>query len=180
VPGDAKADWPTGDGHLGTHYSPLTDITGDNVRHLEVAWTYHTGDVQTHQGGKAGTAFEATPIMVDGALYVSTPYGRAIALDAESGRELWTFDPEIDRSDQDHTMVTSRGLSYWKDPLAVAGGTCAARIVLASYDARLFSLDAATGIPCPGFSGRPDSISGTVWIGSTDDASSSSTPRPPP
>jgi quinoprotein glucose dehydrogenase len=153
VPGGESVDWPTTDGRLGTHYSPLSDITPENVRYLEVAWSYHTGDVHTHEDGMAGTAFEATPIMVDGVLYVSTPYGRAIALDAESGEELWTFDPEIDRSDRVHTMTTSRGLSYWSDPLAVVGEECAARVVLASYDARLFSLDAATGAPCADFSG---------------------------
>ena len=152
-PGLGVSDWPTADGRLGTHYSPLSDITAENVRHLQVAWRYHTGDVHTHENGMAGTAFEATPIMVDGVLFVSTPYGRAIALDAESGEELWTFDPKIDRSDSDHSMVTSRGLSYWRDPLRVEGDECAARIVLASYDARLFSLDAATGDQCRGFAG---------------------------
>jgi len=149
--GHEPSDWPTADGRLGTHYSTLSDITSDNVEHLEVAWTYRTGDVQTHENGLAGTAFEATPIMVDGVLYVSTPFSRAIALDAETGRELWTFDPRIDRTDREHTMVTSRGLSFWHDPTRDAGDECANRILLASYDARLFALDARTGSPCSDF-----------------------------
>lgn len=151
VPGHEPADWPTVDGRMGTHYSPLSDITADNVRDLEVVWTYRTGDGRTHGDGLAGTAFEATPIMVDGVLYVPTPYSRAIALDAETGAEKWTFDPHIDRSDRHQTMTTSRGLSFWQDPERAPGEECASRIVLGSYDARLFTLDAATGVPCSDF-----------------------------
>jgi len=153
LPGHEIADWPTTDGRHGTHFSSLTDITADNVGDLEVAWTYRTGDVQTHADGLAGTAFEATPIMVGGVLYVSTPYGRAIALDAETGIELWTFDPMIDKSDRHQGMVTSRGLAYWRDPEKASGAECASRIVLASFDARLFTLDAGTGLPCSDFAG---------------------------
>lgn len=150
-PGENVAGWPTADGVRGNHYSTLSDITPDNVSHLELAWSYRTGDVHAHEGGRSGTAFEATPILADGALYVSTPYGRAVALDAETGVELWTFDPEIDRTDTYQTMVTSRGLSHWVDSSRSPDEECASRIVLASPDARLFSLDARTGEPCRDF-----------------------------
>ena len=60
--------------------------------------------MQTHEDGLAGTAFESTPLMVDGVLYLVTPFSRAIALDAETGNELWTFDPEIDRTDEHHPL----------------------------------------------------------------------------
>ena len=151
VPGVETADWPTADGGAGNRYSPLADITPENVTELDVAWQYRTGDVHAHRDGFAGTAFEATPIMVDGVLYVVTPYSRAIALDAETGAELWTFDPGIDRTDRDHTLVTSRGLSHWRDPAGAPGEPCAARIFLAAFDGRLFALDAANGTPCSGF-----------------------------
>ena len=151
VPGAAMAQWPTADGRGGNHYSPLADITPENVGHLTVAWRYRTGDVHAHEDGFAGTAFEATPIMIDGTLYVATPYSRAIALDAETGRELWTFDPGLDRSDRDHTQVTTRGLSHWRDETAASGAACAARIFLAVFDGRLFALDAADGVPCAEF-----------------------------
>ena len=85
TPGWRASSWPSADGFSGTHYSPLRDITAETVEYLEVAWTYQTGDVHAHRGGMAGTAFEATPIMVDGVLYVATPYSRAVALDAETG-----------------------------------------------------------------------------------------------
>ena len=93
APGALIADWPTADGGSGNHYSPLSDITSETVSGLELAWSYRTGDVSHHRDGRAGTAFEATPVMVAGVLYVSTPAGRAIALDAaSSGRSTrrWT------------------------------------------------------------------------------------------
>jgi quinoprotein glucose dehydrogenase len=156
-PGPLVVDWPAADGFGGNHYSPLSDITPETVGHLEVAWSYRTGDWGTHENGRAGMAFESTPVMVDGTLYVITPASRAIALDAETGEELWVFDAEVDRSDEHHGMLTSRGLSHWRDERARAGERCATRIVFASYDARLFSLDADTGEPCAEF-GRDGQI----------------------
>ena len=153
TPGQTPYGWPTADGVGGSHFSPLADITAQNVTQLEVAWTYQTGDVSTHANGMAGTAFEATPIMADGALFVATPFSRAIALDPESGAELWTFDPGLDRSDKHHGTVTSRGLAYWSDPERSPGRVCASRVLLPVYDGRLFALDAATGKPCPDFAG---------------------------
>jgi glucose dehydrogenase len=103
VPGWRSYDWPSPDGFGGTHHSPLSDITAETVEFLEVAWTYWTGDVHSRSQGMAGTAFEATPSMVDGVVYFATPYSRAIALDAETGQELWAFDPALDRTDRFQT-----------------------------------------------------------------------------
>ena len=110
----AVAEWPTTDGVGGAHYSGLAEITPANVASLEVAWTYRTGDVNDGKDGKAATAFEATPVMVDGVLYLSTPGSRVVALDAETGRHLWSFDPDVNRSEQ--SLVASRGVSVWLDP----------------------------------------------------------------
>ncbi len=145
----AIAEWPTADGVQGTHYSALADITAESVRALEVAWTYHTGDVGDGSDQAAGTAFEATPVMVDGVLYFSTPACRVVALDAESGRELWTFDPALDRTQQ--SLITSRGVSTWLDPERADGEACRRRVFLAALDARLFALDGRTGEPCADF-----------------------------
>jgi quinoprotein glucose dehydrogenase len=153
VPGLELAFWPTVDGTGGTHYSPLTDISAENVEYLEVAWSYRTGDVSTHAHGLTGTGFEATPVLMDGVLYVVTPFGRAIALDAETGKELWTFDPGLDRSDENKSFVAARGLAVWKDPHRLGEEECAARVLSPVYDARLFALDAATGEPCSDFAG---------------------------
>ncbi|HET6924137.1 MAG TPA: hypothetical protein VFI16_13400, partial [Anaeromyxobacteraceae bacterium] len=135
VPARAEVgEWPTADGVGGTHQSALADITPRTVGALQVAWTYRTGDVSDGGDGTAATAFEATPIMVDGVLYLSTPASRAVALDAETGRELWTFDPGIDRASQ--SLITSRGVSTWLDPERGPGEPCRRRVFLAALDAR--------------------------------------------
>jgi len=149
----APMAWPTTDGLGGSHHSPLYDVTVDNVEHLEVAWSYRTGDFRAHGDGMAGTTFEATPVVVGGVLYVVTPYGRAIALDADTGAELWTFDPKIDRTDEHHTMLASRGLAVWTDPERGPEEECAIRVLSPVYDARLFALDGRTGHPCSDFAG---------------------------
>jgi len=151
APGKELAEWTRPDGRSGAHFSSLADIGPDNVGDLEVAWTYRTGDSATHGDGRAGTAFESTPLMVDGRLHVITPRSRVVTLDAETGRELWAFDPGLDASDTHHSMTTSRGLSRWTDSQRDRSEPCAARIVFASYDARLFTLDARTGRPCADF-----------------------------
>ena len=147
-------EWPTPDGFTGNHHSVLGDITPDNVRHLEVAWVHRTGDVTQGQEGEASSAFQSTPVMVDGILHVVTPFSRALALDPESGEELWSFDPHIDRSDSIQGKVTMRGHSVWTDSLAVPGEQCAQRVFLATFDARLFSLDALSGQPCEAFGNK--------------------------
>jgi quinoprotein glucose dehydrogenase len=142
------ADWPAyGQDSGGSRYSPLSQITRENVKHLRIAWTYRTGDVPT----KAQlAAFEATPILVDGTLYLSTPFNRVIALDPETGAERWTYNPKIDLSVR-YSDFTSRGVSTWLDPERHTGEPCRRRIFAATNDARLIALDAATGSPCPDF-----------------------------
>jgi quinoprotein glucose dehydrogenase len=149
----ATADWPFTEGAPGGgRYSPLADITRANVKQLRVAWRYRHGDfwegdfpIEVNRG----SAFESTPIEVDGRLIFTTPRNRVIALDPETGRELWTFDPRLERGRAYANMWINRGVAYWRDP--AARGACAARVFLATLDARLFALDAATGKPCAGF-----------------------------
>jgi quinoprotein glucose dehydrogenase len=142
------AEWPAyGRDAGGTHYAPLAEIDRSNVKSLQVAWTYHTGAsaVKGPSAGKA--AFEATPIFVDGTLYLTTPFSRVIALDPETGKERWTYDPQVDMA-QGYSEMTSRGVSTWKDPKAKGH---ARRIYVATLDARLIALDAATGAPIKTF-----------------------------
>jgi quinoprotein glucose dehydrogenase len=130
-----NADWPAYANAGGTRYSPLTDIDRTNVGKLEVAWTYHIGETTFAKDSEQKSTFEATPIVVDGTLYVSTGFNKVIALDAATGREKWTFDPHIDR-DADYSEVTSRGVAYWAKGKRIFEGT---------IDARLIALDATTG-----------------------------------
>ena len=144
-------DWPAyGHDAGGTRYSPLAQITRDNVARLKPAWEYHTGALKPDTGLNRKAAFEATPILVEGTLYLSTPFDQVIALDPSSGKERWVFDPKVDRS-QDYSEVTSRGVSTWVDSKRGKDDPCRRRIFIGTIDARLIALDAATGKLCDGF-----------------------------
>jgi quinoprotein glucose dehydrogenase len=145
-----------------SQYSPDKQIDRGNVGRLEQAWLYRTSEPVTPLPGRGQEpAFEATPVYADGLLYIGTPYGKAIALDAETGRERWSFDSGIDRKGN-YGDFANRGVSRWVDSDAEAGAPCRARIFFASIDARLFALDAANGKPCNGFGekGRIDLTKG--------------------
>ena len=147
----ADSGWPNyGNDAGGSRYSPLKQINRDNVAQLKVAWTYRTGalDVQRELNEKA--AFEATPILVEGKLFLSTPYDHVIALDPRSGAKAWEFDPKLDLS-HGYSEVTSRGVSAWRDPGARLVPACALRIFIGTLDARLIALDGQTGKPCGDF-----------------------------
>ena len=139
------SDWPSyGATAFGERYSPLTQITPENVKKLKVAWEYHTGDYSA--GSKeipTQSAFEVTPILVDTTMYISTPFNRIIALHPETGEEIWTYDPEIDLSGFYANQLISRGVSFWRD--TCANGPCPGRIFSGTNDGRLIALDAATG-----------------------------------
>jgi len=149
------ADWPVTEGAPGGgRFSPLTDVTPENVARLVPVWSYRHGDFFEGRFPlhvNRGSAFESTPIVVDGRLLFTTPRNRVIALDPETGRELWRFDPEIARGDAYPNMWINRGVATWRDGSTTATGACAARVLLATLDARLIALDAATGLPCAGF-----------------------------
>ena len=130
----------------GSRYSPLKQITRDNVTRLQVAWTYRTGDFSDPKTWPVPTAFEATPLVVDGVLYVTTPFCRLIAIEAETGREIWTFDPRIDR-ERPYYLLVNRGAAYWTDGKRK-------RLYYGTLDGRLWAIDAGTGRPVEGFGER--------------------------
>jgi quinoprotein glucose dehydrogenase len=144
-------DWPYYGRDAGnTRYSPLDQITVDNVRQLQPAWTFHTGDVADRSRSTKRSGFETTPLVIDGRLYLTTPFNRVIALDAASGRELWSYDPKIDKTLPYDDGLINRGLASWRGP-AAANRPCALRLFEATLDARLIALDAASGTPCSDF-----------------------------
>jgi quinoprotein glucose dehydrogenase len=143
----AQTDWPYVAGDAGgMRYSTLNQINRGNVKNLEVAWVFHTGPNRFSTAGPTGAAIECTPIVVDGAMYLTSADTQVIALDPAAGRELWRFDPHRDRAD----LLPNRGITYWTD----GRGGGARRIVLATPDGKLFSLDAHTGKLDPGFGHR--------------------------
>lgn len=149
IAGDNDWRWYGGDPG-GTRYSPLKQVTRENVTRLKVAWTYHTGALSPRTDLNEKAAFEATPILLDGVLYFTTPFNHVVALDAATGAEKWKFDPNVDRS-HDYSEVSSRGVSAWIDSQAAAGAPCRMRIFEGTIDARLIALDGKTGKPCANF-----------------------------
>lgn len=141
--------WPAygGDGG-GTRFSRAALIDTSNVGGLTVAWTYHTGEAGAKTARPA--KFETTPIVVDGTMYVSTPFGRVIALDPTSGAERWSFDARVPH-DLNLGDFATRGVSTWLDPTPARGVACARTIYVATADARLIAIDARDGKPCARF-----------------------------
>ena len=100
-------DWPAyGHDASGGRFSPLTQITPENIGKLAVAWTYHMNPTPQASGSRVPTS-TTTPLMVDGLLFLGTPYGRVVALDATSGKQVWAY--QLPGSDQ----PPFRGLGYW-------------------------------------------------------------------
>ena len=125
----ATRDWPVYNGGVnGDHYSPLTQINRSNVHQLKVAWTF-----DTHETG----GLQANPLVVGRILYAYTPSQKVIALDAATGKLIWTFDPGTPGSQP------TRGLSYWTD-----GKTS---ILFAGALTDLYALDPKTGKSIPSF-----------------------------
>ena len=126
-------DWPVTGGDPGnTRYSPLDQINRGNVARLRVAWTYHTGDAPPDRPSE----IQATPIVVDGVLYTSTPALAVIAVRADRGTLLWRFDPFATRA---HATHVNRGVVYWADGRD--------HRIFFTAGRRLYALNARTGQP---------------------------------
>jgi glucose dehydrogenase len=128
----AGAVSPPLEASAGTHFSSLVQITPRNVAHLGVAWVFDTG--------LEDVGFEDTPLVIGGRMYVLLPDESLVALDPDSGRRLWSYDPHEKR-----TRV-SRGVAYWPGTKGIAP-----RLVIATADGHLIELDPGTGKPVPGF-----------------------------
>ncbi len=143
------------------HYSPLQQITRANVRGLKVAWEWKTGETPKPEFQTTPGAFEVTPLMIGGVLYLSTPYNRVVALDAATGHERWSYDPKAYEDGQvpNGTGFVHRGVAAWRD-----SRTGKLRILMNSRY-RLISLDAETGKPVDGFgdNGVVNLVAGLRW-----------------
>src|SRR5437016_9291849 len=132
-------EWKSyGGDSCGTRSSPLKQINRQNVGRLRRAWTYHMGELdrENNETGRHHVVpFESTPIVIDGALYFSTPSNRVIALDAETGKEIWRFDPQAGRAGPRH-FFQHRGVAYWHGKTGDDG-----RILYGTFDGRLIALE---------------------------------------
>src|SRR5215469_18905485 len=119
VAGTAFAqDWPFyGGDQAGSRYSPLDTIDRSNAAKLQVIWEWKTGEAPMPELKTTPGMFEVTPLEIDGVLYLSTPYNRVVALDAASGREIWTYDPKAYADGQvpNGTGFVHRGVASWRD-----------------------------------------------------------------
>ena len=150
---DSGDEWPYyGRDPGGTKYSPLDQIHRGNVAQLRVAWTYRTGDLSDGTDYPTRSAFECTPLVVDGVMYVTTPFCRLIALEAETGRQLWAFDPQIDKR-RPYNLFINRGAALWSGPRESSprgpgtAGQSDKRIFLGTLDGRLIAVNAENGKP---------------------------------
>jgi quinoprotein glucose dehydrogenase len=141
-PEPASSDWPSyGYDVGGARFSPLTQITRKNVHELKIAWTYHMRPAELAESNP--TYFlpsEATPLVVAGTLYLPTPYGEVLALDADTGQKRWSYRlPNRDRP-------ATRGVAYWP-----GNGLAQPRILVGTRSGKLLALQATDGKPSPDF-----------------------------
>lgn len=130
--GEGNADWPVYRGDPGgTQYAPLAQIHAANVHALRPAWEYRTGDAAER------STMHVNPVVVDGVMYITTPSLRAVALDAATGREIWTFDPAQYNPKNAVIRLRNRGVAFWRGP--------AGERVFHFVKDRVYALDAGTG-----------------------------------
>ena len=141
-----RVEWPYyGGDSSGTRYSTLNEINSRNVTSLRRAWTYHTGELNLGlPTANFQASFSTTPLVIDGVMYLSTPSSRVIALDAETGKELWKFDPQLGK--QTREFNSHRGVAYWEDRSKTDR-----RILFGTVDGKLIALNATDGKPIQSF-----------------------------
>lgn len=164
-PVDASNWTSYGRSNFGQRYSPLEQITPENVGQLELAWQYQTGDVKRPED-VTETTYQATPLKIGNSLYLCTPHNWLIALNADSGERQWVYDAKVpDESQRQHQ--TCRGVSYLAPaasdglpvPTAVslepaerlASIRCDAQLYMPTSDAKLIAVDPTTGARCSNF-----------------------------
>lgn len=181
-------EWPAyGGSERGDRYSSADQINPGNAGQLEKAWEYHTGDLPGPNDPHELTN-QVTPLKVGDRLFICTPHSVAIALDADTGQELWRFDPSINRDARHYQHMTCRGLAYHDgpryagaaasaDPADRPAARCARRLFLPTNDATLIALDPGDGKLCEDF-GRDGTVDLKVGLG--DDALGVYLPTSPP
>jgi glucose dehydrogenase len=131
-------DWPyAGRDAGGTRHSSLAQINRGNVAKLKIAWIFDTEDWSDGKDLPSRSSFEATPLVIDRVLYIPSPMSRLFALDAETGKRIWVFDPVIDKTIPRNLFV-NRGVSSWTDGVKRL-------IYLGDIQGRLWAVDARTG-----------------------------------
>lgn len=160
--GAQNVNWPYyGGDQGGMKFSALTQVTKQNVSQLKLAWEWKTDEKDLKEFATKPGVFEATPLVVDGTMYLVTPYNRVVALDPVTGKEKWSYDPEAYKDGQppNGTGFVHRGIALRKDS---ATGTYT---VYLNTRSTLLALNAATGklIPTFGKDGKVNLLEGLRW-----------------
>lgn len=162
----AGDDWPAyGGSDSARRFSPLGQITPENVRNLKRAWLIHTGDMPSSPKIAKTYGGENTPLKVGALLYVCTPKNIVLALDPTTGKQRWKFDPKVSDEAIPYTAAC-RGVSYYAVPNAPSDQPCARRLIYGTLDARLFALDARSGERCTSF-GTNGEVDTKIGMGNT-------------
>jgi quinoprotein glucose dehydrogenase len=158
--------WDRYGGPGGQQYSPLTEVSRDNLDRLTLAWTYRTGDLNEGFRYK-GHSFQANPIIWQDMLFISTSANQVMAVDAATGIERWRFDAGIPR-DVPYSESASRGVSIWHGESTI----CPHRVFLGTLTGYVHALNAETGEPCVDFGaaqGTPGMVDMRVDVGDHQD-----------
>ncbi len=140
---DQNREWTHhGGSPSGLQYSSIDQINPGNVRRLKEVWRFRTGELG--QDSAEGYSFQANPIVVRGALYVSTGSSIIVAVNPATGKELWRFDPHIDRS-KNTAETSNRGVNSWIDERKAEDEQCFHTIYTGTLDGRMIAVDGATG-----------------------------------
>ena len=161
ITGVAPEDWPAyGRTQAGVRYSPLNQINSDNVKDLQVAWTFRTGEMKT-ENDSGETTNQVTPIKIGNNMFMCTTHQRLIALDPATGKEKWSFDPKL-KADNTFQHLTCRGVSYFDANNTVqfaksleskrsTSTLCPRKVILPVNDGRLVAINADNGQRCTDF-----------------------------
>ncbi|WP_245944963.1 membrane-bound PQQ-dependent dehydrogenase, glucose/quinate/shikimate family [Pelagibacterium lacus] len=145
---ETGADWPAfGGGHHATRYTPLDQITRENVADLQQVWEFRTGDMPEDEEQYSN---QNTPLKIGNQLLVCSAMNKVIALDAATGLEIWRYDPVVS-TDAIPYNASCRGLAYYQSPTLAADQPCAERVLMNTLDARLLAIDVNTGQLCTEF-----------------------------
>lgn len=158
---DGESDWPQyGGSDSGTRYSNHSQINLKNIKNLEIAWIYRTGELDRRSAEmNINSSNENTPIIADGKLIVCTPFNRIIALNPVTGEEKWVFDPNVSTGQKLPFQYVCRGISQWIDSKGIEETHCKHRLFIPVNDLRVIAIDAGDGKLCKDFADN-----GTVHI----------------
>ena len=160
--------WATFNGDLEAQkFSPAKLITPDNVGGLKKVWEAHTGDVSNGDGGKPATVWSATPLFVNDTLYLGTPFYRILALEPDTGKVKWTFNPHAVLKALTQPDLKNCGVAYWQAADPQPGEACQKMVYIGTMDAKLYGVDADTGKPCPRF-GKNGMVDVNQWNTAND------------